>query len=133
MRGTGPSLAAFVLACSMAAPAAAQEPGTPSTPTPQQPAQETASEPAAVTADEDFELNITDRRITEERFEASVAVEIRTGQSEEQGLAVGVGARVGARRIDVRLRNVRGRVRFVASLEEVQEVIDSHRLEAAAR
>jgi hypothetical protein len=117
---------AVLLSWSMAASAPAQEPAASSV-------QEAASASSAVTADEDFELNITDRRITEENFEASVAVEIRTGQSEEQGLAVRVGARVGARRIDVRLRNVRGHVRFVASLEEVQEVIDSHRSEAAAR
>ena len=82
---------------------------------------------AQPTANEDFELNIVDRRITEESFEASLAVEIRLGPSEEQGLTVHVGTGVEAQRIDVRLRNVRGRVRFVASLEEVQEVIDSHR------
>lgn len=119
MRRAGIVAAAFALWWSMAAPAPAQEPEKP--------------EARALTADEDFELNITDRRIVEEDFEASVAVEIRTGQSEEQGLTVRVGALAGARRIDVRLRNVRGRVRFIASLEEVQEVIDSHRAEAAAR
>jgi hypothetical protein len=125
MRRAAVATASFVLSWSMAASAPAQEPA-PSV-------QEVAAATSSLTADEDFELNIADRRITEEDFEASTAVEIRTGQSEEPGLAVRVGARVGARRIDVRLRNVRGHVRFVASLEEVQEVIDSHRSEAAAR
>lgn len=125
MRRAAVATAGFVLSWSMAASAPAQEPA-PS-------GQEAAAATSFLTADEDFELNIADRRITEEDFAASTAVEIRTGQSEEQGLTVRVGARVGARRIDVRLRNVRGHVRFVASLEEVQEVIDSHRSEAAAR
>jgi hypothetical protein len=119
MRKAGIVAAALALSWCMAAPAPAQETETP--------------EARSLTANEDFELNIAERRITEENFEASVALEIRTGQSEEQGLTVRVGALAGARRIDVRLRNVRGRVRFVASLEEVQEVIDSHRTEAAAR
>ena len=122
MRRAGIAAASLALCWLIAAPVLAQEPGTPATPTPRQ-----------VTADEDFELNIADRRITEERFEAAKAVEIRTGPSEEQGLAIRVGARVTARRIDVRLRNVHGHVRFVASLAEVQEVIDSHRSQAAAR
>jgi hypothetical protein len=119
VRRAGIAATALALSWSMAVPAPAQEPETP--------------EARALTADEDFELNIADRRITEENFEASTALEIRTGQSEEQGLAVRVGALIAARRIDVQLRNVRGRVRFVASLEEVQEVIESHRTEAAAR
>ncbi len=122
MRRVGITTVSLALCWTIAAPVLAQEPGTPATPAPRQ-----------ATANEDFELNIADRRITEESFEAATAVEIRTGPSEEQGLAIRVGARVAARRIDVRLRNVHGHVRFVASLEEVQEVIDSHRSEAAAR
>jgi len=128
MRSAGTATAVLVLSWCLAAPATAQEPQAPAVP-----AQEAASATAGVTADEEFDLNIADRQITEEDFEASVAVEVRTGQNEEQGLAVRVGARVAARRIDVRLRNVRGHVRFVASLEEIQDVIDAHRSEAAAR
>jgi hypothetical protein len=120
--------AALLLALAAAlapAPAFTQPPEAP------QPAETGGSAPST-SAREEFDLNIADRRITEEDFEASTAVEIRTGQGEE-GLAVRVGALVGARRIDVRLRNVQGRVRFIASLERVQQVIDSHRVDAAAR
>lgn len=68
-------------------------------------------------ADEDFELNITERRITEANFEASTEVEI--GGAGERGVNLKVGVAVGAESIDVLLRNVRGRVRFRASLEPV--------------
>jgi hypothetical protein len=119
--------AAVLLAIAAAlasAPAFSQEPEAP---------RSTGAEAAPSTSPrEEFDLNIAERRITEEHFEASTAVEIRTGQGEE-GLAVLVGALVGARRIDLRLRNVQGRVRFIASLERVQEVLDSHRVDAAAR
>jgi hypothetical protein len=120
--------AALLLALAAAlapAPASSQEPEAP-------PAGEADDAAPATSAREEFELNIADRRITEEDFAASTAVEIRTGQGGE-GLAVRVGALVGARRIDVRLRNVQGRVRFIASLERVQQVVDSHRVNAAAR
>jgi hypothetical protein len=123
MRRRAALLLAFAAALAPA-PAFAQPPEAP------QPG--TGGSAPSTSAREEFDLNIADRRITEENFEASTAVEIRTGQGEE-GLAVRVGALVGARRIDVRLRNVRGRVRFIASLERVQQVIDSHRVDAAAR
>ena len=76
-------------------------------------------------ADEDFELNIDEKRITEEGFHASTAVELRSEQA--QGLELRVGTEVGARRIDVLLRGVRGRVRFLASLGPVLHRIESHR------
>ena len=65
-------------------------------------------------ADEDFELNISERRFVEESFAASTAVEA-VGAGDEP-LSVRVGAAVGAERIDVLLRNVRGRVRFRGTL-----------------
>jgi hypothetical protein len=119
----GVTFCALVAGVLASAPTASQEPSARGT---------AASSAPATTAREEFELNIADRRITEEDFEASTAVEIRTGQGGD-GLAVGVGALVGARRIVVRLRNVQGRVRFIASLARVEKVVDAHRAAAAAR
>ena len=117
------TLCALVAGVLASAPTASQEPSARGT---------APSATSATTAREEFDLNIEDRWITEEQFEASTAVEIRTGQGED-GLAVGVGALVGARRIAVRLRNVQGRVRFIASLARVEKVVDAHRAAAAAR
>ncbi|HEV2765614.1 MAG TPA: hypothetical protein VGV38_21705 [Pyrinomonadaceae bacterium] len=70
-------------------------------------------------ADEEFELNISERRVTRERLEASTAVEV--GDERTRGLDLRVGVALGASRIDALLRNVRGRVRFRASLAPVLE------------
>lgn len=85
-----------------------------------------APPPAAegATADEDFELDITQRRITESDFSAATAVEAGGGPG---GLDLRVGATVRAAEIDVLLRNVRGRVRFRASLETVLRLLDARR------
>lgn len=72
--------------------------------------------PSRTTADESFELNITQHRIIESDFKASTALEV--GQ-ESQGLRLSVGTSLSASRINVMLRNVTGRVRFRASLEPV--------------
>jgi len=64
-------------------------------------------------ADENFELNIAERRITENNFFAST--EIGTVAEAGGGVNLRVGVAVAAERIDVTLRNVRGRVRFRAS------------------
>ena len=85
------------------------------TPTPG--ASAAASPETRTSADEDFELNIGERRITEENFEASTEVEVGDGGAGSVNLRVGVAA--SAERIDVLLRNVRGRVRFRASLDDV--------------
>jgi hypothetical protein len=70
-------------------------------------------------ADETFELNIAERRITERNFEASTSVE--AGEETARGLMLRVGVAVGAEEINVLLRNVRGHVRFRASLDRVLE------------
>ena len=70
---------------------------------------------AQTTSDEAFELNIAERRITERDFEASTSIE--TGDESGRGLNLRVGVAVRAEEIDVLLRNVRGRVRFRATLE----------------
>jgi hypothetical protein len=77
-------------------------------------------------ADESFELNITERRITEQNFEASTSVE--AGEESARGLRLKVGVGVGAEEITVLLRNVRGRVRFRATLEPVLKLINSRRI-----
>ncbi|HWS53724.1 MAG TPA: hypothetical protein VN228_06350 [Pyrinomonadaceae bacterium] len=81
------------------------------------------------TADEDFELDIAARRITERDFQASTSV--AAGDAEPGGLDLRVGAAVRASDIDVQLRNVRGRVRFRASLESVLRLLDARRGPAA--
>jgi hypothetical protein len=76
-------------------------------------------------ADEDFDLNIVERRITEPDFFAST--EVSAGDEAARGLNLRVGVAVGAERIDVLLRNVRGHVRFRASLDALRRVLDARR------
>lgn len=92
------------------------------TPAPPEPA---AQSGGSATADEDFELAIDQRRITESDFYAST--EVVTGAGERGGLDLRVGAVVRASEIDVLLRNVRGRVRFRASLEPLLRLLGSRR------
>lgn len=77
-------------------------------------------------ADETFEVNITERRITERDYAASTSVE--AGEETARGLLLRVGVAVGADEINVLLRNVRGRVRFRASLERVLERLNLRRV-----
>lgn len=75
--------------------------------------------------DETFELNIAERRITEQNFFASTSV--AAGEEGARGLDLRVGVAVGAERIDVTLRNVRGRVRFRGSLDALRRVLEARR------
>ena len=95
-------------------------------------ATQTAPAPQAnrTTADETFELNITERRITEHDFAASTSVE--AGDETARGLRLRVGVAVGAEQINVLLRNVRGRVSFRATLAPVLERINARRPPASA-
>jgi hypothetical protein len=81
-------------------------------------------------ADETFDLNITERRITERDFAASTTVEI--GEETARGLFLRVGVAVGADEINVLLRNVRGRVSFRATLDRVLERLNARRAPGAA-
>jgi hypothetical protein len=103
--------------------------------------QETTQEPAEqqdaaadsterTRADETFELNITEKRITERDFAASTSVE--AGEESARGLRLRVGVELGASEIDVLLRNVRGSVRFRATLERVLDRINARRPSFAA-
>ena len=80
---------------------------------------------SSVAADEDFEVNIGERHITEAEYEASVSVAV--GEESARGLNLRVGVAVGASHIDVLLRNVRGRVRFRATLEQILRRLDERR------
>jgi len=71
--------------------------------------------------DEDFELNIDLRRINESNFQAATAVQA----GDEGGLRLRIGVALRADSIDVLLRNVRGRVRFRASLAPVLRLLEA--------
>ena len=94
------------------------------------PASPAAQNAGAGNVNENFELNIAERRITERDFYASTAIE--TGAGESHGLSLRVGVGVGASEIDVLLRNVRGNVRFRGSLDALRRVLDARRPAAAA-
>ena len=79
---------------------------------------------ARTTADESFELNIDQRRITSEDFEASTAIET---DPNAQGLNLQIGVALAASHINVLLVNVRGRVRFRGSLERILDMLDTRR------
>jgi hypothetical protein len=87
----------------------------------QTPAPPTRPTPAGKSVDEDFELNIEQRRITETNYQAATAVEA----GGEGGLRLRVGVALRAESIDVLLRNVRGRVRFRASLAPVLRLLEA--------
>lgn len=80
---------------------------------------------ARTSADETFELNITERHITQSGFEASTSVE--AGEESARGLRLRIGVGVGANSIDVSLHGVRGLVHFRASLAPLLELINSRR------
>jgi hypothetical protein len=70
-------------------------------------------------ADETFELNIVERRYSQENFAASTAV----GTSGERNLNLDIGVALSAGRIDLLLRNVHGTVRFRGSLDRILEIV----------
>jgi hypothetical protein len=126
---------AFIVAALCVA-VAAQEPQQRAAPSVNPPARPVAT-PAASRAqnagadvNENFELNIAERRITERDFFASTAIETPAGATHGLSLRVGVG--VGASEIDVLLRNVRGSVRFRGSLDALRRVLDARREPSAA-
>jgi hypothetical protein len=122
--------AAFVVVALSSAVVAQRRPDAPGTGARRVavPATEPATTPS--NADENFELNIAERRITERDFFASTAIE--AGEASAQGLSLRIGVAVGASEIDVLLRNVQGRVRFRGSLEVLQRMLDARRPAATA-
>ncbi|HEV3468908.1 MAG TPA: hypothetical protein VG148_06275 [Pyrinomonadaceae bacterium] len=89
------------------------------------PADAQSAGPPAQSADEDFVLDIVERRIVEQDFLAST--EVATDGEDPRGLDLRVGAVVRASEIDVQLRNVRARVRFRASLGPLLRLLDVRR------
>ncbi|HEX8422557.1 MAG TPA: hypothetical protein VF634_04055 [Pyrinomonadaceae bacterium] len=128
-------LAAFAVAALCVA-VAAQQPQQRDAPSVNAPARRIAppaisgAQQAGANVDENFELNIAERRITEQDFFASTAIETEAGEA--HGLSLRVGVAVGASEIDVLLRNVRGSVRFRASLDVLRRVLDARREPSAA-
>ena len=93
------------------------------------PASADAQSDARTSADENIELNITERRITERDYQASTSVE--AGEETARGLSLRVGVALSADEINVLLRNVRGHVRFRASLDRVLERLNLRRAPGA--
>jgi hypothetical protein len=79
------------------------------------------SSAARTNVDETFELNIDERRYSQENFEAATAVETNNAPGNVH-LQIGVALVSG--RIDVSLRNVHGRVRFRGTLDRILEIIN---------
>lgn len=102
------------------------------TPTPRQATPQTSSSNSATqtNTDENFELNIDERRITEHDFHASTEVE--ANDEHAQGVNLRIGVAVAASEIDLLLRNVHGRVRFRATLDPVLRRINARRAGASA-
>ncbi|HJR08984.1 MAG TPA: hypothetical protein VJ842_17125 [Pyrinomonadaceae bacterium] len=125
----GRSVSSAFIVAALCVAVAAQEQRVPANSRERRVSQPSATTPAATNAqgdvNEDFELNITERRITEHDFLASTAIE--AGEESARGLSLRVGVGVGASEIDVLLRNVRGRVRFRGSLEALQRILDARR------
>ena len=112
-----------VFACFVLAASAAFAAGQNTAPSDQ--AQPTAPSGSAerTSADETFDLNITQRRITRGDYTASTSGE--AGEESARGLNLRIGVGVRAREIDVLLRNVHGHVRFRASLDRILQRINS--------
>jgi hypothetical protein len=124
-RATRRSVAAAFIVATLSVAVTAQQPSAPASPARPVAPQTAPATNAQSNAEENFELNIGERRITERDFFASTAIE--AGESSAHGLSLRIGVAVGANEIDVLLRNVRGRVRFRGSLEALQRVLDARR------
>jgi hypothetical protein len=121
-RATLPATTAFILIFAAHAHAQTRPGDAPAAP----PAGARAVRPDSSNADEEFELNIDVRRINEGDFHAETAV----STDGARGLQLNVGVALQASDIDVLLRNVRGRVRFRASLDTVLRLLDARRAAA---
>ena len=98
----------------------AQAPGAQAPPAPRE--TQAAAPRQGTPADEDFVLDIAERRISESDLYA--ATELKAGDPRGRGLDLGVGVMVRAGQAEVLLREVRGRVRFRASLGPLRRLLD---------
>ena len=78
-----------------------------------------SGKPVRTNIDETFYLNIVERRLTEENFKAGTTV----ATEPESGLDLQVGVGLSASRIDVHMRNIRGKVRFHGSLDRILRLL----------
>lgn len=76
-----------------------------------------------VSTDETFDLNIVERRITENDFFAATSVGFDSRDGKNVSMNVGVEVRAG--KIDVLMRNVTGTVRFRGSVQKILDLINS--------
>ena len=74
-------------------------------------------------ADENFQLNIPESRVTETNYERSTSVAL-SGDSNRRGIFLRVGATATGEKIEITLLNVTGNVRFRASLDEIKKRIE---------
>lgn len=79
------------------------------------------SSPLSASADESFILDIDERRFVKENFAVGTAVDTGSGSSQ---VNVRVGVSLTADRIEVLLRNVRGKVRFRGGLDRISQILD---------
>jgi hypothetical protein len=113
-----PIFVCVLLAAASAGTSAQTQPAEPRAPAIQQ-----STQSAGTDADEEFDLNIDLRRISEKDFHAETAVETDGAL----GLRLGVGVALRASEIEVLLRNVRGHVRFRGSLAPVLRLLEGRR------
>lgn len=116
-------ICAFVIIIASSAIALSQTSGGAKTEAPIAQATVSSETQNRTSANENFELNIAERRITEHGFAASTTVEL--GEETARGLLLRVGVAVGADEINVLLKNVRGSVRFRATLGRVLERLNA--------
>ena len=74
------------------------------------------------TADENFKVNITDKKIVETDYESKV--ELNANSENRPAVSVNVGAAVRAGQITLTLKNIFGDVRFRGSLEKITNQIN---------
>jgi hypothetical protein len=89
---------------------------------PNTPATQVESSSTRTNVNETFELNMDERRYSQESFEAATAVETKDSGA---NLNVQIGVALASGRIDVLLRNVHGRVSFRGSLNRIVEIINN--------
>ncbi len=77
------------------------------------------------TADENFKLNITNKKVTEQSYESKVEVAVESETNPKVVLNIGAGVK--AETITLRLTNITGDIRFRGSLEKILEKIKLRR------
>lgn len=88
---------------------------------PDSPAKSEAASGIPTKADENFVLNIQERRIVRENLEAATAVGTNHAA---RNLNLNVGVAITVARINVLLRNVQATVRFRGNVERIVEIIN---------